>query len=106
MNTHMRRALLAEQNPTIAYHLTRYDVRPNGSETANVSLSGRLSMAGQAKPITIEVSVVPIEGGAVRVTGSQEIIMSEYGMKPPSLMMGTMRVRDRVEVHFDVVLKP
>jgi hypothetical protein len=33
-------------------------------------------------------------------------VMTEYGMKPPSLFLGTMRVRDRVQVHFDMVLKP
>jgi hypothetical protein len=31
--------------------------------------------------------------------------MSEYGVKAPTLMMGTMKVRDRVVVHFDIVLK-
>jgi hypothetical protein len=31
--------------------------------------------------------------------------MSEFGVRPPTLMMGTLKVRDRVVVNFDVVLK-
>jgi hypothetical protein len=31
--------------------------------------------------------------------------MTEYGLKPPSLMMGTMKVKDAVQVHFDLLLK-
>ena len=30
--------------------------------------------------------------------------MTEWGMKPPSLMLGTMKVRDEVSIHVDVAL--
>ena len=45
-------------------------------------------------------------GSVLRVRGSEEIVMTEFGVKPPSLMMGTMKVRDRVVVQYDVLLKP
>ena len=31
--------------------------------------------------------------------------MKEFGLKPPSLMMGTMKVDERVKVSFDLFLK-
>jgi len=31
--------------------------------------------------------------------------MSEYGLKAPSLMMGTMKVGNKVTVKFDLLLK-
>jgi hypothetical protein len=31
--------------------------------------------------------------------------MKDYGVKPPSLMLGTMRVGEKVQVHFDLLLK-
>ena len=31
--------------------------------------------------------------------------MSEFGVRAPTLMMGTLKVHDRVVVNFDVVLK-
>jgi hypothetical protein len=32
--------------------------------------------------------------------------MSEYDVKPPTMMMGTIRVRDSVSVHFKLLLAP
>jgi hypothetical protein len=32
--------------------------------------------------------------------------MKEYGIKPPTLMLGTMRVGEKVNVKFDLLLKP
>jgi hypothetical protein len=31
--------------------------------------------------------------------------MTEWGLKPPTLMLGTMKVGDRVKVGFDLLLK-
>jgi hypothetical protein len=31
--------------------------------------------------------------------------MTEFGLKPPTLMLGTLKVDERVKVGFDVVLK-
>ena len=31
--------------------------------------------------------------------------MTEFGLKPPTLMLGTMKVDERIKVGFDVVLK-
>ncbi len=31
--------------------------------------------------------------------------MKDYGVKPPSLMLGTMKVAEKVTVHFDLLLK-
>jgi hypothetical protein len=39
------------------------------------------------------------------VKGSHEIRMKEYGLKPPTLMLGTLKVDERVKVSFDLLLK-
>jgi hypothetical protein len=105
MNTHMRKALKATQNPTIEYRLSTYDVVPGEGNEARLRLNGTLALAGQEKPITMDATAI-YAGGTLRVQGAWPIVMTEWGMTPPSLMMGTMKVRDRVMVNFDVVLKP
>jgi hypothetical protein len=32
--------------------------------------------------------------------------MSEFGLRAPTLMMGTMKVHDRVTVKYDLTLRP
>jgi polyisoprenoid-binding protein YceI len=106
MNGHMRKALLATEAPEIRYRLTTHQVTPTGSGTVTVQMSGVLSIAGTDKPITMTAELRSEAGGQVRVTGSREIRMTEWGVKPPSLMMGAMKVHDPVTVKFDLLLKP
>ena len=105
MNAHLRNALKMQANPTIEFRLSQYDVVPGGATEGTVKLKGNLTIAGQERPVTIEANVASDAGGALRVKGSKEILMSEFGVRPPTLMMGTLKVRDRVVVNFDVVLK-
>lgn len=105
MNGHLRKALKAEENPTVKFELSQYDLVAGGGSEGAVTLKGRLVIAGQEKPVTIQADLSTDAAGTLRVKGSKELLMSEYGVKAPTLMMGTLKVRDRVVVNFDVVLK-
>jgi polyisoprenoid-binding protein YceI len=98
MNEHMRKALQAEKNPEIDFALSSYDV--SGS---TATLKGTLKIAGTTKPIEIPATVAE-QGKDVRVKGSKVINMKEWGVKPPSLMLGTMKVKENVTVSFDVAV--
>lgn len=106
MNNHLFKALKGQDHPAVRFRLSSYEVAPKGSSEATVKLAGELEMAGQERPITLEGLASAAADGSLRVRGKKEIRMTEFGVKPPSLMMGTMKVGDRVNVHFDVVLKP
>jgi polyisoprenoid-binding protein YceI len=98
MNEHMRKALKADQNPQISWKLDSYEV--NG---ASVVVDGKLTIAGRENTIQLK-GTGAAENGQIRFKGSKQFNMTEYGVKPPSLMMGTMKVRDPVTVSFDLVL--
>ena len=104
MNNHMRKALKAAEHPTIAFRLTGYE-SAKAADGARGSVTGVLSLGGVQKPITMMGGATAAEGGALRVTGTHEIRMTEYGLKPPTLMMGTMKVGEKVTVAFDLLLK-
>ena len=104
MNSHMLKALKASENPQIAFDLTSYDLTTVAAGV-NVSLTGNLTLGGVTKTITIDAKASPAEGGALKVTGAKDVTMSEYGLKAPTLMMGTLKVSDVVQVHFDLLLK-
>ena len=104
MNGHMRTALKAAQAPTLSFRAGTVALTP-GDAGATAQLAGELSIAGQTRPVTISAAVVS-EDGQLRVRGSKQIDMTEWGVRPPSLMLGTMRVNPLVTVGFDVVLRP
>jgi len=105
MNAHMRKALKGDTSPRITYRITSYDVTPAGEAEGTVKLNGVLSIAGTEKPVSIDATATT-ELGRLRVRGSKQIRMTEFGVQPPTLMMGTMKVHDPVTVRFDVLLKP
>lgn len=104
MNEHMRKALKASQNPTVVFRVDTYEL-VRASDGVTVTLNGTLTLGGVEKPITVIAQAKPGENGTLLVSGTREVRMTEFGLKPPTLMLGTMKVDDRVKVGFDVVLK-
>lgn len=104
MNDHMRKALKATEHPEIVFHLSSYDL-VKADEGVQATLNGTLNLGGVEKPIVVNAEVKEGTDSALHVVGEHEVMMKEYGLKPPSLMMGTMKVNERVKVHFDLLLK-
>lgn len=71
-----------------------------GGPPDELSVAGELSIAGATRPATLTVA---IEGGR-RVTGALVIRQTDWGITPYRALMGALRVRDAVEIAFDVVL--
>ncbi len=98
MNEHMREALKAEKNPTILWRLSSYRI-----EGTSVIMAGTLTIAGKENPIELR-GTGGLNNGTITLKGTKVLKMTEFGVKPPSLMFGTMKVADPVTVSFDLVL--
>jgi polyisoprenoid-binding protein YceI len=98
MNEHMRKALKLTEHPNVSFTLDSYTLAPNGL------LKGKLQIAGQEKEIEFSATITE-ENSGIRVVGSKQINMKEWGVKPPSLMLGTMKVNPLVTINFDVIVK-
>ena len=104
MNEHMLKALKAKDNPTIGFRIATYDI---AKATAGVDgkAIGELTLGGVKKTITVTAHATPDASGALRLTGAYQLNMTDYGLTPPSLMMGTMKVNETVKIGFDMLLK-
>jgi polyisoprenoid-binding protein YceI len=98
MNEHMRKALKAEKFQQISWKMTSYEV-----QGTSVVISGNLTIAGKENTIELK-GTGSAENGVIRFKGSKQFKMTEYGVKPPTLMLGTMKVGDPVTVSFDLAL--
>jgi len=103
MNEHMRKAIKANDNPTIAFKVTSYDLAREANGVSG-TLNGTLSLGGQTKTIAVPAKGT-VTDGALHVTGAYELAMSDYDLTAPSLMFGRIKVRDKVTVKFDLLLK-
>ncbi len=104
MDEHMRKALKADANPEIRFELKTYEVGEKTAEGTAVKAEGTLTIAGATRPVELAGVVTPTATG-LRVQGQTQILMTDYGVKPPRLMLGTLKVGDAVTVHYDVVLE-
>ena len=104
MNDHLRKALQADAHPEITYTLATYELRDAEGGVA-VEAEGRLTIAGQERPITMAITAEADADGRLRIKGEQRVDMTEFGVKPPKLMLGTLKVGKEVVVTFDMPLK-
>ncbi|PYP79003.1 MAG: hypothetical protein DMD35_09545 [Gemmatimonadetes bacterium] len=103
MNEHMRKAIKLSDNKTIEFSLSDYDVSRTADGVAG-TINGTLLLGGVTKPITLKAEGKP-EGAMLHITGSYDLDMTEYGLKPPTLMFGRIKVGPTVKVNYDLLLK-
>ncbi len=101
LNKNMYKALKAEQYPDIIVHLERITLAATGSagDTLAVQAEGTLTIAGQSRPAILPGKLYP-GGGGLWLDGQYRLKMSEFGIKPPALMMGTIKVGDPVTIKY------
>lgn len=104
MNGHMRKALKMQEHPQLTFRMTSYEL-VKSSDSVVVTLAGSLTIGGTEKPIELTALAMATPNGGLRITGTYQFKMTEFGLKPPTLMFGTMKVHDLVKVGFDVLLK-
>ncbi len=104
MEQHLQHALKADENPEILYELKSYTVGEKTAAGTEVQATGVMTIAGTSKSVELTGVVTPTVTG-LRVQGQTPLRMTEFGVKPPSLMLGTLKVADALVVHYDVVLE-
>ena len=103
MNEHMRKAIKLSEFDSIEFRLTDYDVA-RSADGVSGTLNGTLLLGGVTKPVTLKADGKP-EGEMLHITGSYDLDMTEYGLKPPTLMFGRIKVGRTVKVNYDLLLK-
>lgn len=99
MDKKTREAFDFKKHPNITFQLSEITEITDSEIHAN----GTLNMAGATKTISVVGTYSVNSSGELNVEGSKSITMSDYGMKPPTALMGTIKSGDEVEVVFNVV---
>jgi polyisoprenoid-binding protein YceI len=100
MDKNMHKAMNVKEHAEIRFSLTGYELKDGV-----VAAAGQLSIHGQTRDVVLPGSVTAKAGG-VNVKGSYDLKMSDYGIKPPVMMMGTIRVADALTISYDFDLLP
>ena len=101
MNSKTYQALKAGKYPTITFTLTSpVKAIQAGAEGYSARAEGSLTVAGITRPVNIQAKISANGEGKIIVEGSQEINMSDYGIEPPTALMGMLKVKSNITIIF------
>jgi polyisoprenoid-binding protein YceI len=106
MDDNMYKALKADEFTEIRYVLDTYEVTKalTTADTLAARTFGDLTVAGQTKRVEIPIIALRKAGGSMTGEGALKILMTDFGIKPPVALLGTLRTKNEIEVKFQVLL--
>ena len=99
MDKNAFKALDMDNHPTIKYTAESVSAGAGGL-TAN----GYLELAGSRKPLKV-IAKPSVSGNTVTFEGSVDLKMTDFGMDPPTALLGTLKTGDDIVIHFTVQYK-
>jgi hypothetical protein len=107
MDKNLYKALKASDASQVHYILGTFNVVPGGTkDSVTVEVAGTLTVAEVERPITMTVTAERLDDGAVRARAAVPILMTDFGIKPPTALLGTLRTGNKVFVKFELLVGP
>ncbi|MGI8401148.1 MAG: YceI family protein [Gemmatimonadaceae bacterium] len=106
MDKNLYSTLNADKTPIITYTLSGYDVLNDLSASFAANTKGTLKISGTEKLVDMKVNASRLAEGKVTAEGEQTLLMTDFGIKPPSFMLGTLKVGNQIKVKFNLNAGP
>lgn len=105
MNNRTYKAIKADTYPQITFKLREATVTPLQKNKFSVNATGTLTIAGVSKVITLQVNGEVKSDNTMVCSGQEKIKLTDYGIQPPSFMLGAMKVGNELNIAFTLHLK-
>lgn len=108
MDKNMYSTLDADKNPLIKYTMSGYDILDGSAKPSAfvAQTTGTLQISGQEKVINMKINAERLSDGKATAQAEEKILMSDFGIKAPSFMLGTLKVGNEVTVKFNLKAGP
>ncbi len=97
-------AFKSEENPYITFSFSSAQVQKDAAQNVTIVAAGYLTMAGTSRPVTLTVAGKTLANGDIKLALSQKLKMTDYNIKPPVAILGTITVNDEITVNFEMLL--
>jgi polyisoprenoid-binding protein YceI len=106
MDANMYKALKADQFPQIQYVLASYKVDRSASnaDRFTATTTGDLTVSGKTIRVEIPITTTRNPAGALIGEGRVALKMTDFGINPPTALLGTLRTKNEIEIAFKVQL--
>lgn len=103
LDKNMYKALKADEHPDITFRVRRYEIGSPSDGRLPITIAGVLSVAGVEREAELALDTRATDQG-LAVSGEKELLMTDFGIKPPKFMLGTLKTDDKVVIRFSLVL--
>ncbi|MBC7887947.1 MAG: YceI family protein [Ferruginibacter sp.] len=106
MDKNTYKALDTKKNANISFVLVSGNVTPTGANTYLLKGIGKLTISGT----TLQTDLVATlkynpADKSFTCSGIKKFKMSEYGVKPPTVMMGAIKTGDAISISYNLTIK-
>jgi len=91
--------------PTISFQLVDASSLQISGDEINVMVTGNLTMAGTSRKISFKTTGKKLKPGVYEFKGSIPLKMTDFKMKPPTAMLGVMKVGDAITLKYSINLE-
>lgn len=104
MDNIMYKALHVNDAPECRQIVGRFDVLSSSGDGESLVMQGTLRIAGHERVVRVPVVLQEQRDGAIRAQGALPILMTDYGITPPTALFGVLRTENRIVVKFDLLV--
>ena len=96
------KSMKADQFPKVTYQLTTATVIMIQDNKYTIQTTGLLTIAGKTQTISMKVMALVNADRSISCHGTQKLMLTDYGIEPPSFMLGAMKVGNDLQIRFDL----
>jgi polyisoprenoid-binding protein YceI len=98
-------AMKAKDGGNIVFTASASAITPGSGNHFSVKSNGGLTIAGVAKSVVLTAACQVMPDGSVTCTGTEKLKMSDFGIKPPTYMLGALKTGDALTIDFTMVVR-
>ncbi|NQV74275.1 YceI family protein [bacterium] len=106
MNKKLRAALSGNKADNVTFTLESTTSTDKPLDLIGLGLSGSLKIAGVSKSVEMDATARYTQNDSVQLEGFLSLDMTDYGVDPPTAILGTLHTGDKVTVRFLVTAHP
>jgi hypothetical protein len=105
MDTKAYDAMKAKTQGNIAFAASSSKIIPGTNDQFTVHSSGNLTIAGITKAVALTAACSVKADGTITCAGTYGLQMSDYQIKPPTYMLGTLRTGNKLTIDFSMTVR-
>lgn len=106
MTSDFQRAISADLHPVIVIDFISFERMP-AYTSAKEQFKGilKISLGGVTKVFEVNCAINVNSSGTINLAGSRDFTFSDFGLSPPTRMLGAVRANETLKVSFDLKLR-